>query len=116
MDVDGDAAAVVMHRHAVVRVQRESDAVAEPGHRLVDRVVDDLVGEVVQPALVGAPDVHAGAPAHRLQPFEDLDVAGCVPLLLRGHAAVLLEGRGRGDEWLELRSRRGGGSGRFSAP
>ena len=46
--------------------------------RLVDRVVDDLADQVVQPALVGAADVHAGTAANRLQPFQDLDVATAV--------------------------------------
>ena len=43
------------------------DAVAVPGHRLVDRVVDDLVDQVMETALVGAPDVHPGSSSDRLQ-------------------------------------------------
>ena len=50
------------------------DAAAEAGHRLVDRVVDDLEHQVVQAALIRRADVHAGAPAHRLQPLQHLDV------------------------------------------
>jgi hypothetical protein len=43
------------------------------GHRLVDRVVDDLPDEVVEPAPVGRADVHARATTDRLEALEDLD-------------------------------------------
>ena len=70
------------HGHAVVRLDGDVDAVAVAGHRLVDGVVDDLVDEVVQAALVGRADVHAGAAADGLQPLQHLDVAGGVRGLL----------------------------------
>ena len=46
--VDRDAAAVVVDGDRVVAVDRDSDRVAEAGDGLVDRVVDDLVDQVVQ--------------------------------------------------------------------
>ena len=46
--VDRDAAAVVRARHRAVGVQRHDHVVATPGERLVDRVVEHLVDEVVQ--------------------------------------------------------------------
>ena len=52
--------------------------VAVAGQRLVDGVVDDLLDEVVQAALAGRADVHAGALADRLEPLEHLDRAGVV--------------------------------------
>ena len=76
--VDRDAAAVVDDGDEVVRLDACDDCVADARQRLVDGVVDDLVIEVVQAALIGAADVHAGALANRLQPFEDLDRAGVV--------------------------------------
>src|SRR3546814_5346216 len=45
-------------------------------------------GEVVQRALVGAADIHAGAAADRLEPFQYLDRRG----------VVITGGRGRGSE------------------
>ena len=48
-------------------------------------VVDDLVDQVVEAALVGGADVHAGAAAHRLQPFQHLDIAGGVVVEGSGH-------------------------------
>ena len=47
VDVGGDAAAVVTHRHAAVAVQRQLDAGGVPRLRLIDGVVDDLEGHVV---------------------------------------------------------------------
>ena len=58
-----------------VDVERDRDVVAEAGQRLVDRVVDDLEDQVVQAALGGVADVHAGALADRLETLEDLDLA-----------------------------------------
>ena len=75
---DGDAAAVVDDRDRVVRVDRDVDAVAVAGERLVDGVVDDLVDQVVQPAHAGRADVHARALAHGLETLEDGDVLGVV--------------------------------------
>ena len=75
---DGDAAAVVDDRDRVVRVDRHVDAVAVARERLVDRVVHDLVDEVVQPAHTGRADVHAGALAHGFETLEDGDVLGVV--------------------------------------
>ena len=77
-DVDRDAAAVVGDADAAVGEQRDVDRVGVAGERLVDGVVDDLVDEVVQAALAGGPDVHAGALAHRLEALEHGDGAGVV--------------------------------------
>ena len=79
VDVDGDAAAVVLDRHRVVDVDRDLDRVGVAGQRLVDGVVDDFVDHVVQAAdVIGVADVHARALAHRIESLEDFDVFGCV--------------------------------------
>ena len=59
--LDRDAPAVVDHPHRTIRQHGDVDAVAEPGERLVDRVVDHLVDQMVQAAGPGRPDVHARA-------------------------------------------------------
>ena len=88
-----DAAAVVDHRDRVVGVDGDDDVVAEARERLVDRVVDHLEHEVVQAGAVGrVADVHAGALAHRLQPFQDLDRAFAVGVAVEGAALAQLVG------------------------
>ena len=54
------------------------DVLAEAGQRLVDRVVDDFVDEVVQPGRPGRPDVHRRPLPDGLEAFEDLDFVGAV--------------------------------------
>ena len=75
LDVDGDAAAVVHHGgRLVILVQDHLDVGGVAVDDLVDRVVDNLPQQVVVALAVGAPDVHAGPPAHRLKALQDLDV------------------------------------------
>ena len=81
--VDRDAAAVVEDGQAVAGLERDLDAAGVAGDRLVHRIVDDLGGEVVERAGVGAADVHAGAAADGLQALEHLD-RGSVVAVGRG--------------------------------
>src|SRR5436190_24078431 len=74
----GDAAPVVHDGHRIVGVDGHLDGVAVTGEGLVDRVVDDLVDQVMQAPRARRTDVHAGAPAHRLATLEDRDVLGVV--------------------------------------
>jgi hypothetical protein len=91
LDVDRDAAAVVVDLGRPVRVQRHLDAVGDALQGLVDAVVDDLPQAVHQAAGVGGPDVHARALAHGLQPLEDEEVGGVVGVVGDG---ALLAGSG----------------------
>ncbi len=83
MRIDRDAAAVVAHRDAAVGVEVQFDVARVPGHRLVHGVVEHFGDEVIEGALVGAADIHAGPAPHRLEPFEDLDVLGGIAVRLR---------------------------------
>ena len=78
MLVDGDAASVVDDANGAVFVQRDLDGGAEPRHELVHGVVDDFDDEMMQPALVGAADVHARTPPDGLHAFEHLNIGGGV--------------------------------------
>src|SRR5438552_4232615 len=78
MDVDRDSPTVVCDRDRSVRVQGDLDFLAEAGHGFVNRVVHDLVDEVVEAARVDRADVHRRAFSDRLQAFEDLDLRGVV--------------------------------------
>ena len=44
------------------------------GHHLVDTVIDNFSNQVVQAALVGCADVHAGTHADRFKSFENLNI------------------------------------------
>ncbi|MEN9862186.1 MAG: hypothetical protein RLZZ515_2668 [Cyanobacteriota bacterium] len=76
--VGGDATAVVGHGAAAVLIEDDEDFIAMAGERLVHRVVDHLVHQVVQTTGPGGADVHARAFAHRLQAFQHLDLLGAV--------------------------------------
>ena len=76
MGIGGDAASVVVHLQHVGLFQIQLDAAGVAGHRLVHGIVDDLGGQVVQRVCVGAADIHARAPAHRLQPLKHFDILG----------------------------------------
>ena len=66
----------------------------EAGLRLVDRVVDDLEGHVVQAAtVVGIADIHARAFAHRVQAAQNGDRGGIV--ILPGSETSVIGRRGR---------------------
>ena len=91
--VHRDAAAVVGHGDAVVRVDDDLDLVGLAGERLVDRVVHHLVDQVMEASHAGRADVHAGPLANGLEALEDGDVlspVGAVSALAGG--AVILRG------------------------
>ena len=89
-----DAAAVVDDGDGVVDVQRDVDLIAEARERLVDRVIDDFVDEVMQPGSPSRPDVHGRALADSLQPFEDLDLVR--PVVIRACASGTIAAVARG--------------------
>ena len=112
MRIDRDAPSVVEHRQDAVRVEIDLDDLGVLGDRLVHRVVEDFGEQVVQGPLVGAADIHAGAFADGLQPFQHLDrrggvAAGDVSLDgLRRRCGLQLQGRFRGGRGCAFRSRR----------
>ena len=76
--VDRNAAAIVAHDDTAIFQQVQFDAVGMAGDRLVHRIVEHFGNQMVQGALVGAADIHAGPAPDRLQPFENLDILGGV--------------------------------------
>ncbi len=81
MRIDRDAAAIVGDGQKPVRLELDFDATGVALHGLVHGVVEHLGEEVMHRLLVGAADIHAGTPAHRLEPFQHLDVGGGVAVL-----------------------------------
>ncbi len=96
--LDGDAASVVDDGARPVGLDGDADGGGEAGHRLVDRVVDGLVHQVVQGVDPRAADVHAGAFADRLEALEDFDLVGAVGAIAVDHGEFL-----RG--WMEAKPR-----------
>ena len=60
-EVDRDAGSGVADGHRVVRMDGHVDDVIPVGERLVDRVVDHLVDEMMQAARARRTDVHPGS-------------------------------------------------------
>ena len=83
--VDRDAAAVVGDADAAIVLEHDVDAGGVARHRLVDGVVHDLLDHVVQTALTGGADVHAGPLADRLEALENGDRRRAVAALLLRH-------------------------------
>ena len=77
------------------------NAGAVAGQRFVDRVVDDLVNEVVQTALACGADVHPRALADCFQSLEHLDLSGGViaPFVLRHKPRLVVLEKRRGKLW-----------------
>ena len=79
--IDRDAAAIIGHGEEAVGLELDLDARRLARHRLVHGVVEHLGEEMVHRLFVGAADIHAGAPAHRLEPLQHLDVGGGIGVL-----------------------------------
>ena len=74
VDTRGDAASIVPHADDVPLQDFHLDFGTDARECLVDRVIDDLIDQVVQAPWPRRPDVHARAFAHRFKPFEYLYV------------------------------------------
>ena len=95
--IHGDTAAVVLYANSAVSLNGHVNFGGVTGERLVDRVIYDLVDQVVQTAFSGRANVHAGALANRFQTFQHGNIGCTVFMLLfrcilfRCHEAELLE-------------------------
>ena len=105
MPIDRDAAAIVGDGDKTADLHLDFDPVGVAGQRLVHGVVDHFGEQVMQRLLVGAADIHARPPAHRLEAFQHLDVLGGVAGLRRAARsrpaiapAAAVRGRGEAGE------------------
>jgi hypothetical protein len=83
--VHRNPAPVVHHSDGVVDVDGDRDVLAESGQRFVDRVVNDLVDQVMQPGRSRGPDVHRRALPDGLEALQHLDFVGLVVVGAAGH-------------------------------
>ena len=74
VEIDRNAATVVDDPHSTVFEHGDQDGVAVSGESLVDRIIHDLVDEVVKTAGAGGADIHAWALAYRLETLKHLDL------------------------------------------
>src|SRR5260221_10945289 len=96
MDVDRNAAPVVVDRNGIVSVNDDADLVRKTGEHLVDGIVDDLVHEIMKSPLRRPTDVHPRTLANGFQPLEHRDLT----------RAILRGGRLVGSSCLALHSRK----------
>lgn len=82
--INRDAGPVICDGHAAILMQDDLDMCGPPGEGLVDRVVDDLIQQVVQPVGTGAADVHGRALADAVDALKDLNLLSSVRLIRRG--------------------------------
>ena len=80
--IDGDTASIVLDGNGVIFIDRYFDMRTIAGHRLVDRVVDGLVDQMVKTLLADVTDVHSGAFAYGFQTLEHLNIARGIILFL----------------------------------
>ena len=81
LDAHRDTAPVVRDADHVAGQDHHVDLVAVPGQRFVDRIVHDLIDQMVQAARPGGADVHARALPDSLQPLQHLDLVFVVCLI-----------------------------------
>jgi hypothetical protein len=79
--IRGNTSAVVDDGNGSVDVDRNVDLVTKARERLVDRVVDDFVDEVMQSRRPGRSDIHRGPLADGFEAFEDFDFVRAVVLV-----------------------------------
>ncbi len=76
--VDGNAAAVVDDGDGIVEMNGDFDLVGVTGERLVNRVIDNFVDQVMQAEFARRADVHGGTLAHGFHAAEHFDGVGGV--------------------------------------
>src|SRR3989304_10551408 len=67
MEIDRDAAPVVSHGYTAVLVDRDIDAVTYSRQGFVDRIIHDLINQMVQRLDIGAAHVHTWTPPDGFQ-------------------------------------------------
>ena len=84
MEVHGNAAAVVPHGNAVVRMQNDGNVRTIARHGLVNGVIHHLINQMVQAPPVRGADIHGRALAHGRQALKNGDGRGVVAAVAGG--------------------------------
>ena len=71
-----NATAVICHADGIVAMDGNDDVITMPSQRFINRIVNHLKHQVMQASTVGrVSDIHAGALAHGLKAFQNLNRA-----------------------------------------
>ena len=70
MHIHRQSASVVLHSAGAVLLQRNTDLRTVTGKMLINRVVEDLIDEVIESLGTNTSDIHAGTRPDRLQAFQ----------------------------------------------
>ncbi len=84
MRIDRYAAAIVCHREIAILLKIDIDEIGVASHRFVHGIVDDFGEKVMQRPLIRSANIHAGAAANRLKPFENLNIRSTIAAAARG--------------------------------
>ncbi len=71
--IDGNPTTIVRDSDAVVLMNDDGDFAAVSRYGFINRVVDNLIDEMMKAIGPGRPDIHCRALANRIQAFQDLD-------------------------------------------
>ena len=80
--VHRNAATIIAHHQPIIGLKRHFNAVGMAGHGLIHGVINDLGRQMMQRVFIRAANIHAGAAADGLQPFQHLDILGGIACLL----------------------------------
>ena len=82
LNIDRNSPAIVQHGDGIVRVDRHIDLAAETCQRFIDRIVHDLIDQVVKPPGRCGPYIHSRSLSDSFQSFKDLDL---IRIVFRAH-------------------------------
>ena len=82
MKVSRNATPVIDNGYRVVDVDGHRDVGTMSRQSLINRIIDDLIDEVMKAVLTCRPDIHRGAETDGLEALQDLDVTGVVGFLI----------------------------------
>ena len=81
MDVNRNAAPVILNADRAVLVDPDVNVLAVAGQRLIDGVVHSLVDHVMKSrAVIGVADVHSRSLAYGIQSLENLDAGSVISI------------------------------------
>jgi hypothetical protein len=81
VDIYRDTAAIVGNTDNIIGKEYDLYLIGKAAHRLIATVVKHLPDEVMEAIGAGSPDIHAGPPAHRLEPLKNGNISRTIGAL-----------------------------------